>query len=342
MLNMDGKDPLRKAHVKQDVGASGTNAALTKGWKPSTPYTPLGTEPVGTMPKYTPGKDTAAEILPNTAWTDIPVEDYSPYLEQMHQAKQQAAVAGLEAAYQQNMAVIDSSKERTAQEYQAARNQTAGASEQARRNFNQYAAANGLNSGTGGQAELARSVALQGSLGAINAQEANAMADLELKRAEAESEYNAAIAQARYTGEYELAAALYEEKVRVQEALTEQAIHRQKNELEQYQLRYQAQRDAVEDRRYEYEQELEGYKYQNELALQQAAQALDEKEQADAVELEWQKFSQSLTAQQEKQLAEYGEMYMKAGVLPTESMCRAMGIPPVVARRYILLTQKSE
>ena len=64
---------------------------------------------------------------------------------------------------------------------------------------------------------------------------------------EAETEYNAAIEQAQYTGEYELAVALSEEKLRVQDALTEREIGRLRNELEQYQLRRQA-REARQSR----------------------------------------------------------------------------------------------
>ena len=139
--------------------------------------------------------------------------------------------------------------------------------------FPEFAAANGLNNGTAGQAELTRGVSLQNNMNSIRNAEANAMADLTLQRAEAENEYNAAIAQAEYTGEYELAAALYKEKVRVQEALTEAEIRRQQYALEQYQLQYQAERDLVADRQYDREQKLK------------------EKDQADDVELAWAKLT---------------------------------------------------
>ena len=63
--------------------------------------------------------------------------------------------------------------------------------------------------------------------------------DLSRRMAEAETEYSAAIEQAEAGGEYRLAEALYKEKLRVQDALTEQEIHRLKNELEQYQRQRQ-------------------------------------------------------------------------------------------------------
>ena len=317
------------------------------------------------------------------------VEDYSSYLEQMYAAKKQAAMAELKNAYDNSVAELDRAENGLAEGYQAVRNATAGSHEQERRNFAEFAAANGLNNGAAGQAELTRGVSLQNNMNNIRTAEANAMADLTLQRAEAENEYNAAIAQAEYTGEYELAAALYEEKVRVQEALIEAEIRQQQYALEQYKLQYQAQRDAIADQRYESEQAFAMQKYQDSLALQQAAQALKEKDQADSSKLAWaqqtlkekdqadslalsqaqlaqkeqqalaeqllaqkkqedaaaldwaaqtlaqKKYTDSLTTAQKTQLADYGELYLKAGVLPTDSMLQAMGITAADARKYI-------
>lgn len=324
------------------------------------------------------------------------IEDYSPYLEQMYEAKKQAAMAELKNAYDNSVAELDRAESGLAEGYRAARNETAGAHEQERRNFAQFAAANGLNNGTAGQAELTRGVTLQNNMNTIRTAEANAMADLTLQRAEAENEYNAAIAQAEYTGEYELAAALYEEKVRVQEALIEAEIRQQQYALEQYQLQYQAQRDSVADQRYESEQALELQKYQDSLALQQAAQALKEKDQADShalalaaqalkekdqadslalsqaqqalkeqqaqadqtlaqqkqadsAALDWaaqnlvqQKYNDSKADAQKEQLAGYGELYLKAGVMPTAEMREAMGITVEDAQKYILAMKTSQ
>lgn len=148
--------------------------------------------------------------------------DLSDYLRQMYGAMTDAQVAELKAAYEKNLAEIQRNKEEVAGRYQEARNQTAGAAELAERNFNEYAAARGLNTGTGGQAELARNVTLQGNLNSLNAEEASAYAELELARTNAETEYNLAVAQAEANGQYELAAALYEEGVRTQEMLAAQ------------------------------------------------------------------------------------------------------------------------
>jgi hypothetical protein len=163
------------------------------------------------------------------------VEDYSDYLRQLYAAKQASAIAQLQAAYESSLAQLDRAEQGVNEQYQAARNSTAGASEQARRNFAEYAAASGLNSGTGGQAELARNVTLQSGLNSIDQAEADTLADLELQRTQAETQYNSAIAQAKAQGEYELASALYQEKVRVQKALLDQELEQQELELKWYQ-----------------------------------------------------------------------------------------------------------
>jgi hypothetical protein len=163
------------------------------------------------------------------------VEDYSDYLRQLYAAKQDSAIAQLQAAYDSSMAQLDQTEAAIPAQYQAARNSAAAASEQAKRNFAQYAAASGLNSGTGGQAELARSVTLQNNLNSIDNAEADQLADVALQRANAEREYSSAIAQAKAQGEYELASALYQEKVRVQKALLDLELEQEQLELKWYQ-----------------------------------------------------------------------------------------------------------
>ena len=149
------------------------------------------------------------------------VNDYSDYIQAMAQAKREAAVSQLQAAYEKNLAQLDRAKGEIAPTYEAARNRAAGQAAQSRRQFNEYAAAHGLGSGLGGQAQLALSNHLQGTLGDLSAREADAVSKLELERAQAEADYNAALAQARSEGDYELARQLYDEKVRQDEALAQ-------------------------------------------------------------------------------------------------------------------------
>jgi hypothetical protein len=188
----------------------------------------VGSSQSGVTSGYSPSASQSRSLTTN-------VEDYSDYLRQLYAAKQASAIAQLQAAYESSLAQLDRAEQGVNEQYQAARNSTAGASEQARRNFAQYAAASGLNSGTGGQAELARNVTLQSGLNAIDQAEADTLADLELQRTQAETQYNSAIAQAKAQGEYELASALYQEKVRVQKALLDQELEQQQLELKWYQ-----------------------------------------------------------------------------------------------------------
>ena len=139
------------------------------------------------------------------------------YINQMYRAQQEAALAKLKNAYDSNINSINRAGEGIESQYNTARNQTAGASELSARNFQEYAAAMGLNSGASGQAELSRNIALQNDLSNLNTQQASTVADLELQRTQALSDYNNAVAQAQANNDYELAAALYQEKVRQNE-----------------------------------------------------------------------------------------------------------------------------
>lgn len=218
-----------------------------------------------------------AAATPATPDLQGKVNDYSDYINEMHRAQQEAARAELEAAYKQNVAAIDRAGVGVDKTYQDAKNQTTGASEQAKRNFAQYATANGLNNGAGGQAELARSVELQKALGALDKQKAQTVADLELQRTNAETDYNSAIAKAKAEGDYQLAQALYQEKVRVEDAVSAALQQEYQNALNKYSLDYQAERDSVNDlvtqyqMAYQQEQDkLAQENYLKELAYQQS------------------------------------------------------------------------
>lgn len=149
------------------------------------------------------------------------VSDYSDYIQALAQAKREAAISQLQAAYEKNLAQLAQAQEEIVPAYEAARNRAAGQAAQSRRQFNEYAAVHGLGSGVSGQAQLALSSGLQGTLGDLSARQADAVSKLELERAQAGVDYNAALAQAESEGDYELARQLYAEKVRQDEALSE-------------------------------------------------------------------------------------------------------------------------
>ena len=153
-------------------------------------------------------------------------------IQELYAAQQEAALAALKSAYDENVLALDASAREIPSQYQAARNRTAADAAVNARNFNQYAAANGLNNGAAGQAQLAMNNQLQSGLSGISQAEADALASLELERTRAKTQYQNSVAQAIADGDVAKAQALYEEAVRVDENLIAAAY-------QQAQLAYQ-------------------------------------------------------------------------------------------------------
>lgn len=192
------------------------------------------------------------------------VNDHSDLIEAMNRYQQEAALAELRAAYEKNLAGLDRTQASIAPQYASARNQAAAQAAIQQQAFNEYAAANGLNTGVGGQAQLAFGNALQNDLAGINTAEANSMADLELQRSQAEIDYNNAIAKARAEGNYQLVQQLYQEKVRVDEAYREMIVWQAEQDLARQQL-------AISQNQWQQSFDASQNQYAQEQALQTAA-----------------------------------------------------------------------
>jgi hypothetical protein len=95
--------------------------------------------------------------------------------------------------------------------YQQQANLIAAEAAKQRMNFNEQAAASGMNVGTGSQARLAMNIEEQGDQAAIRTAEANAMQDAENKMTALYVEYQGKIATAVANNEYERAAQLLDE-----------------------------------------------------------------------------------------------------------------------------------
>jgi hypothetical protein len=145
------------------------------------------------------------------------------YIEEMYRQKQEAQEAALRSAYEQNVNTLNATKEKIPGQYQEARNAAAGQAAVQRSNFNEYAAASGLNSGAGGQAQLAFSNALQGNLSGLDKAQANALSELDLQMANLETSYRNAVQQAIAQGEFDKAQALYQEFQNQRSLATQQA-----------------------------------------------------------------------------------------------------------------------
>lgn len=149
--------------------------------------------------------------------------DVSKYLKEMYANNTAAELAALKSTYEKNVADVEANVPKINEMYQAARNETAAQSEIDKRNFAEYADARALNTGTSGQAELARQVSLTGNLAGISGQEKNALANNELQKQQLTIAYRNAIDEANATGNAALAQALYNEYVRQIEMNTAQS-----------------------------------------------------------------------------------------------------------------------
>jgi hypothetical protein len=104
----------------------------------------------GQTPTYTPGGYYEPPTLPSA-------NSAEQYIKELYAAQQEAILQAYKTAYDANVNTLDAAAAKIPAQYQAARNRAAAQSEIQKANFNEYAAASGLNSGAGGQAMLAMS-----------------------------------------------------------------------------------------------------------------------------------------------------------------------------------------
>jgi hypothetical protein len=152
--------------------------------------------------------------LPNVGLPNVTLPSYEAQIDptnDVYDAALDAAIAGLQNAYDQSRLEIEHAMSGIPQQYQDQRNAVAAQSERDRLRWNEYAAATGLGSGVNGQASLAFSTQLQNDLGSLRRGEADAIADMQLQLNQLEVGYQNSIAEAIANNEYERAAALLEE-----------------------------------------------------------------------------------------------------------------------------------
>ena len=159
---------------------------------------------------------TPASNFTAQAGTSYDIGDGNDYLKELYAKKKAAELAALKSAYEQNTATLDASRAQIAPVYDIARNSAANQNALSRGAFQEMAVANGLNTGTTGQAALAQDVVLQQNLSQIDREQAEKTAAIDLQRSQLDTEYRNAIAKAEATGDAELANALYDEYVRQQ------------------------------------------------------------------------------------------------------------------------------
>ena len=141
--------------------------------------------------------------------------DKSDYIREIYAQARSQALEALEGAYADELAAYDSEAAQLPGLYREAKNRTAASGEVAQQGMNERFAASGLNTGAQGQAALALGMTVQGSLASLESERAAKLAELSAQRARVKSQYQQAVADAIAANEIELARALYEEAVRV-------------------------------------------------------------------------------------------------------------------------------
>lgn len=129
----------------------------------------------------------------------------------MYDQQTQANVNSLKATYDQNLASQQAAREQIGTTYQNSANNMQAQYERNRRNLNQQAAANGINTGAGSQQQLALQNVWNRDYGALQGQRARAYADADLAIANLQTNYQNAIQQAQAQGDYRKMAALLDD-----------------------------------------------------------------------------------------------------------------------------------
>lgn len=173
---------------------SGMNAAHT------------GAENVRSKYGFTGGAD-------GSAYTPLTAEGYNSsedLINNIYKQQTELNQAALTAAYDKNVSNINAQIGALPALYNDARNKSASQSEVQRANFNEYAAANGLNSGTGGQAQLSFANTLQGNLSSLDKAQADETSKYQLQLTQLASDYQNAMQQALAQGNLDKSKALFE------------------------------------------------------------------------------------------------------------------------------------
>ena len=144
-------------------------------------------------------------------------------IRKMYESNLDSNKSQLESDYNQNISDLGAEESKLGQIYYEQQRQAQAESDRNRQAFQEYANARGLNSGTGGQAELAQSNQLSANLNALRQSEAEKRAEVERQRQLLGQQYQKAIQKAQADNDLNLAKALYEEAVRVDESINSAA-----------------------------------------------------------------------------------------------------------------------
>ncbi|MBO7733042.1 MAG: hypothetical protein J6S67_10825 [Methanobrevibacter sp.] len=123
--------------------------------------------------------------------------NYEQELNNLRNAQKNAAVADLQKTRDTSLSNLTAEEAKIRPEYASQRSAANANNRVAARNFQEYLANTGrANSGIGAQYEMSRQNSLQSGLNAINAAEAQSVADIARRRSDIENAYNTGLASA--------------------------------------------------------------------------------------------------------------------------------------------------
>ena len=189
----------------------------------------------------------------------------------LYDAARERKLAQLKTAFDRSVEALRAERAELPGVYDSQKNAAAAQSEMAGRNFNEYAAASGLNSGTAGQAALARSNQLQGDLAALGRQEAAEQADIARRETQLRTQYADDVAAAVAQGEYDRAAALLEEYRRAETSRVDTAREQADENYRAWQAGVSAAQTAEKARRETAQTQAEAESASRKEALERAA-----------------------------------------------------------------------
>lgn len=132
------------------------------------------------------------------------------YIQKMYDKQKEATLNTLKTAYDSNVSAIDTAQRDADKSAYEAKRETVGDAALTKQRLNEAFAANGLNTGTAGQAQLALQNQRAANLNKIENERVAAQADFSAQKAQLEQAYQAEVKSAVLNNDAERAAALYE------------------------------------------------------------------------------------------------------------------------------------
>lgn len=210
---------------------------------------------MATTVKFSTGVS-APELTEYEAQTLPTYQAQEDKVNETYDAKQEADIAALQKAYDQSLLEHNANLAKIPGTYQQQANALGAETEKQRAAFNEYAAARGVNSGTGSQAQLAINNQYQQNMTTIRANQANAIADAELEISKLKAGYQADVAAAIKENDYQRAAALLSEYQKAAQSVVDVAQAQADEMYRAYQSQISNQQYLAEWERY---QDEEGY-----------------------------------------------------------------------------------